>query len=601
MEQPIYAARLYHQQMRIAVIDRDRCQPKKCTLECMHYCPMVRNGQETIVMGDDGKPLISEALCMGCGICVHKCPFGVIQIIGLPEELKGELIHQYGENGFRLYRLPCPKEGKVVGLLGPNGIGKTTAVNILSGRVIPNLGNVGEEATWDAVLDYYSGTEHWEYMRRLAEGKLRCAVKPQYVDKIPALYSGKVSTLLAEVGDEESVQRVCEMFELTKVVKRDVSKLSGGELQRLALASTFLKDADVYFFDEPSSYLDIHQRLRVARIIRDLSKERAVMVVEHDLAVLDFLADTIYLLYGAEGAYGVVAQPRNVRNGINTYLSGFMREENVRFRDKPIVFEPHPPRHQWKTPPLFSFPELEKRFRGFTLHIRAGEIRVGEVVGVVGPNAIGKTTFVKMLAGVEKPSKGALDEHLDVSYKPQYIRPTFDGTFSELLCTMEEQMDLEFFSAEVEKPLQLTKLMEKNVQSLSGGELQRVAIAIAICRNADLYLIDEPSAYLDSNQRMEVAKLIRRVAEKRGCSTLVVDHDVYFLDLVSDALMVFKGVPSVRGESIGPLDMRKGMNHFLKSVDITFRRDEETKRPRINKPGSHLDREQKRLGEYYYE
>ena len=115
-----------------------------------------------------------------------------------------------------------------------------------------------------------------------------------------------------------------------------------------------------------------------------------------------------------------------------------------------------------------------------------------------------------------------------------------------------------------------------------------------------MYLLDEPSAYLDSNQRMEAAKTVRRVMEKRGRSALIVDHDIYFLDMVSDSIMVFSGHPGKEGRANGPFDMRAGMNMFLKEVDVTFRRDNDTNRPRINKPGSRLDREQKERGEYYY-
>ncbi|MBD3408121.1 MAG: ATP-binding cassette domain-containing protein, partial [Candidatus Lokiarchaeota archaeon] len=138
--------------MRIAVLLRDRCKPSHCSFECIKFCPRVRAGDETIINGEDGKPIISEELCVGCGICVHKCPCEAIKIIGLKQELETDLIHQFGKNGFRLFRLPVPKKGTCTGILGPNGIGKTTAIKILSGQLIPNLGNIDSNPTWEQVI-----------------------------------------------------------------------------------------------------------------------------------------------------------------------------------------------------------------------------------------------------------------------------------------------------------------------------------------------------------------------------------------------------------------------------------------------------------------
>lgn len=587
--------------MRIAVLLKDRCQPKRCNIECIKYCPKVRTGVQTITIEEKSKPVITEDLCAGCGICVHKCPFQAIKIIGLPDELEGEMMHQYGVNGFRLYRLPVPKEGLVTGILGPNGIGKSTSFRLLSGAEVPNLGNFENPPTKEQVLDHFAGTELKEFLEKVYEGKVRTALKPQYVDKLPSMSKGVVRELLDKVAERITVNEAADLLELKDVLDRPLPELSGGELQRVAIAATVLKDADVYFFDEPSSYLDIYQRLKVARIIHSLTEGRQVVVIEHDLAILDFLADNTYLVYGSEGAYGVYAQPRPVRTAINTYLDGYMREENIRFRDTSIVFDDRPPRGNWDAVSLVEYAALECIYPNFRLRVEPGSVNIGETVGVVGPNAIGKTTFVKILAGVIPPTNGMIPKNLKVSYKPQYIDPDFDGTVMELFhLSVKDFFETGFFKSEVEHPLTLKALYQKKLSTLSGGELQRVAIALSLSRDAEVYLLDEPSAYLDSNQRMEAAKTIRRVMEKRGRSALVVDHDIYFLDMVSDSIMVFSGRPGVEGRGEGPLDLRKGMNQFLKAVDVTFRRDNDTNRPRINKPGSRLDKEQKEKGEFYY-
>ena len=172
----------------------------------------------------------------------------------------------------------------------------------------------------------------------------------------------------------------------------------------------------------------------------------------------------------------------------------------------------------------------------------------------------------------------------------------FQGTVGELLETTDERGELRRYV----EAFSLSPLLDRPIDSLSGGELQRVAVGLALARDADMYLIDEPSAYMDSNQRMAAAKTIRRVMENQGKTGLIVDHDVYFIDMVSDSIMVFSGDPGHTGVGEGPFPMRDGMNRFLKMVGITFRRDADTNRPRINKLDSRLDREQKSSGEYYY-
>jgi ATP-binding cassette subfamily E protein 1 len=534
--------------------------------------------------------------------CVKKCPFDAIRIIGLPDELEGEMVHRYGRNKFRLFRLPVPKEGRVMGLLGPNGIGKTTVINILSGNLVPNVGEYEREPSWDEVLERYAGTELHGYLRHVADGEWRTSLKPQYVDMLPRIHKGEVRTLLEGVDERGELDALVQALELEGFLDHDIRNLSGGELQRTAIAATLLKDAHAYFLDEPSSYLDIYQRLRVARVIHELSKRRPTVVVEHDLAILDFLADVVYLLYGEKGAYGIVAQPRPVRTAINVYLSGYLKEENIRFRDREIRFESRPPRAEWASEPLLSFSALEVELDSFVLTTDAGAVKRGEVVGIVGPNATGKTTFVKVLAGMLPPRSGSVSSGVNVSYKPQYIRLEYEGSVRELLLgRIGRAVETSYFKTEIAGPLELDPIMEKEVNSLSGGEQQRVSIALCLGREADIYLLDEPSAYLDSNQRMQAAKALRRAMENAGRTALVVDHDVYFVDMVSDSIMVFTGVPAREGHGSGPFPMRDGMNRFLKNVGVTFRRDLDTKRPRINKPGSKLDRQQKSAGEYYYE
>ncbi len=577
---------------RIAVIEKTKCNPEKCDWLCVRLCPVNREDKDCIIK--DKKAVIKEELCTGCGICQNRCPFGAISIINLPEQLEKDLIHRYGQNGFLLYRLPIPKDGEVVGLLGRNGIGKTTALNILAGIIQPNLGK--DKAGYEDMIKLFRGTEIQAYFTKMKEGKIKVAYKPQKVDNIPRQYKGKVKELLKKVDEKNKLNEVVKELEIEKILDNDIKNISGGELQRVAIAATALKKANVYYFDEPSSYLDIKQRLKVARFIRKLAEEgAAVMVVEHDLIVLDYIADKIHLFYGKESGFGVVSQPMASKAGINTYLEGYLKSENVRFRDKKIEFMAKAPTKTRTAKELTKWPSISKKLDKFSLEAEDGTVNVREVTGIIGQNATGKTTFVKMLAGVLQPDNGKVELKLKISYKPQYLNIEEDNIVSTVLAKA-----IKNYSHILVRPLEIEPLLLKKLSELSGGELQRVAIALCLSQDADLYLLDEPSAYLDVEQRLHASKAINEVMEEKGTSALVVDHDLLFIDYLSQRLLVFEGEPSVKGHVGKPLSMEEGMNKLLKELNITLRRDEETKRPRINKEGSVKDREQKKSGKLYY-
>jgi len=550
------------------------------------------------VFGDDGKAIISEELCVGCGICVNKCPFSCIMIIGLPEALD-KPTHRYGQNGFALYGLPTPQVGKVTGILGPNGIGKSTSVQILSGALVPNFGE--ETGDWDTVLEHYAGTGMYDYFKNVVDGKIKVSQKPQYVDMIPNAFKGKTRDLLEGTDERGVMDELVEKLDLSHIINRNIGELSGGELQRVAIAACAARDADFYFFDEISPYLDIYQRINSSKLIQELAKDKAVLVVEHDLAILDMLSDVVQVAYGMPSGYGVITHPKGVRIAINQYLKGYLPEENVRVRPDAITFEVHPPRVATDIATLLDYNAFSKKYGdGFSLKSDSGSLKEGEVIGIVGPNGIGKSTFVKILAGEVKPDEGELESEVSISYKPQYIKVDSFMQVRQFLRSITRRFDTSYYEAEIIKPLQLESLFDKMLNDLSGGELQRVAIAACLSKDADLYILDEPSAHLDVEQRSLATKAIKRFAENNGKTAMVVDHDIYMIDMLSERLIVFEGEPAVFGIAHPPSSMQKGMNKFLSDLGITFRRDEETIRPRVNKKDSRLDREQKAKGEYYY-
>ena len=205
---------------------------------------------------------------------------------------------------------------------------------------------------------------------------------------------------MKNVDERGDLDRIIDVLELKNIIDSNVSELSGGELQRVAIAATVLKDANVYLFDEPTSYLDIKQRMKIARFIKELANERtAVMVIEHDLIILDYMTDMIHLMYGKEGAYGVVSGLKTTKAGINVYLSGYLKEENVRFRDEHIKFQSSAPTVEKREFMLTQWPCIHHKLGKFSLDAEDGKLYRGDVVGILGQNGIGKTTFVKILAG----------------------------------------------------------------------------------------------------------------------------------------------------------------------------------------------------------
>ncbi len=578
---------------RICIVKKEKCNPMGCgDYLCIRVCPVNRKGDECIFKTDDGKVGINEELCIGCGICPKKCPFEALDVVNLPEELKKEPVHRYTENGFALYNLPIPINNKVVGIIGKNGIGKTTALKILAGVEKPNLGNIGKPAGYDELIDYFKGSEAQGFFEKLKKGKVTVSYKLQQVDLIPKQYKGKVKDLLKKVDEKNELDKIADVLELNEILDHDIKKISGGELQRVAIAACVLKKADVYFFDEPTSYLDVKQRLKISSFIRSLVNENTgVMVVEHDLIILDYMADLIHLMYGKSSAYGVVSQPKSAKAGINVYLSGYLKEENVRFREQEIKFEARPPVDIKKINLLTEWETFKHKLGKFELEANKGNIYKQDIVGILGENAIGKTTFVRILAG---DIKGHELKGLRMSYKPQYLEQN-----NELVINFLQEA-VQKYDVQLIRPLELKPLFMRKLNELSGGELQRVWIAKCLSQDSDLMLMDEPSAYLDIEQRLRLGKIVKDMLKITERSALIVDHDLLFIDTISDRLIVFEGKPAIHGIVKGPFSMEQGMNNFLKNIELTFRRDEESKRPRINKPGSQKDEEQKKSGKLYY-
>ncbi|KAF8821524.1 putative ATP-binding cassette sub-family E member 1 [Cardiosporidium cionae] len=668
--------------LRIAIVNSDRCKPKKCRQECKRNCPVVRTGKLCIEVDSTSKiAWISETLCIGCGICVKKCPFEAISIINLPKDLGKETTHRFGPNTFKLHRLPVPRSGQVLGLVGTNGIGKSTALKILAGKLKPNLGNYSNPPEWSDILISFRGSELQNFFKHMLEDDIKAIIKPQYVDHITKQVEETMLSIFQRIGNAERVSKVMEDLELSHLKDRNVKDLSGGELQRFAIATVIVRDSDVYMFDEPSSYLDVSQRIRAAQVIRNVvNHNNYIIVVEHDLSVLDYLSDYVCCLWGKPGAYGVVTTPFSVREGINVFLEGFIPTENLRFREESLNFkvtvDVDDAEEEIKRLHFYKYPPMVKQLGSFKLAVSSGDFSESEIIVLLGKNGAGKTTLIRMewdgmewkWGGVEVGWSGSGVEWkwggVEVGWKWDGVGWSgvgWSGVEMGMLAGVlaPDNMDaidmpkLTFlqplFQTDVIKPMQLDNLYDQEVQFLSGGELQRVALVVALGKPADIYLIDEPSAHLDSEQRIIAARVIKRFVLHTKKTAFVVEHDFIMATYLADRVIVFDGNVGKRlfGESLlreisllqcvscrgftcfshvcgvlfyqcdivlsgnmkfvfrvdciahSPEPLVLGMNCFLAKLEITFRRDPTNYRPRINKLDSVKDKDQKLAGTYF--
>lgn len=598
--------------VRVAVVDRDYCKPSKCNLECIRFCPINRSRKKKAVdlAEDKSRAVIFEDVCIGCGICVKKCPFSAISIVNLPDELEKVLVHRYGENMFKLYNLPTPKTGSILGIIGRNGSGKSTSIKILSGQLKPNLGRYSNPPEWDEVIRSFRGTELQTYLSKLANNEIKAVVKPQYIELARKALKGTVRDMLKKADERGVYSDLVKALNIERILDRSISELSGGELQKFLIAAVLSKNTNAYFFDEPCSYLDVRERLRVARSIVEFANpaRNYVVVVEHDLMILDYISDYVVIMYGEPGVYGVSSKPYSTRVGINHYLKGYLPAENMLIREEEVRFKVSARGESAGKQefPILAWSNIEYTYPSskFRLIVPPGRVHSGEVIGVLGPNGIGKTTFIKLLSGELKPVSGdILIKPERVVIKPQEVSPSIMSE-ETVLANLKKASQLvvdptSWLYVELIKRMRINRLLERNISDLSGGELQKVAIAVTLAQEADVYFLDEPSAYLDVEERIAVARVIRRIVEERRKTAIVVEHDLMLQAFVSDKIMVFWGEPAVEGVASSPLDPREGLNLLLKNLDVTVRRDPESGRPRINKPGSVLDREQRQRGLYY--
>lgn len=647
---------------RIAIVDKDKCKPEKCARECMKYCPPQRSGKRVIDIEDIGINLggvsktdiltinnnnkskklakIAENLCIGCNQCVKVCPFDAIRIVNLPEENPKDIVHRYSANGFRLYKLPIMKTNTIIGIIGENGVGKTTLIEILSDKIRPNFEMLKTTISEKDIISRFRGTVLQDYLKELYNGDLVFSVKEQKIKNtlhnIPKHFTVNdyINTLNVKINDSDdsydsddsdecTINKTYRSLDIHRIKNNPIHTLSGGELQRLMCWITSTKPANVYIFDEPSNYLDIKQRLEVSKLIKSLqSIGKYVIVIEHDLSLLDFICDEIYIVYGKPGAYGIVSKPLSTLEGINMYLDGFISTQNVRFREEQFNMKPaiesydnsqsvYNAQNQENEKLIngtnvIEYPDSKVSFNNYTLNIPASGINTNNnIIVVMGENGTGKTTFINWIAKKLGMSVSLKEQSTNIKkYEKNGAYPTVSELINKKIKSLYYDKQ---FQTDVVQKLDIELLESRYINELSGGEMQRVMILLCLGTQADIYLIDEPSANLDVDYRLKVTKMIKRYMINNKKIAYIIEHDIMmsvsFAQELGSKILIIKqeqiNKDNVKICSVSSyLDFHNGINNVLKLMNITMRLSNHN-RPRINKCNSQLEQEQKKQGNYY--
>lgn len=604
---------------RLAIIDSNKCKPTKCNKECKTWCPVERQGKQCVDIEDVGTMVktklakISETNCIGCGICVKKCPFDAISIVNVPSEFGQFITHRYGENGFRLYNLPTLRQGQIHGIIGSNGGGKSSILNIFSGVVIPNFENFEKTPTAKTVLASFRGNETQKYFQKLYKNELKIVTKIQHVESCvdPSLTVKEYILSKTDVFKNDLITQL----DITNLLEKNMRMLSGGELQRVLCATTLMISADVYVFDEPSNFLDIKQRLKLAKAIKNtISSDKYCLIVEHDLSMLDYMSDYISIIYGAPTAFGTSSLPHSTAEAINMYFDGYLPAENVRFRttgyklnDIGEIYE-----NSIDATVTYSYPETTITYPNYKCKIEGGTFPTSSNINIVlGENGSGKTTFINYVHDIIKK-----DNTLTISMKDQNLNMTkfklADGTYpsvQELFYrTIKSSTVDPLFISDVVKPLNIDKIKDRKINELSGGELQRVCICLCLGTDAQLYCIDEPSACLDIEQRMIIVKIIKKFVMHNNKIAFVIEHDLLMAMMMAQETNSQVIVATENDESTNdsksytinaPIKSKDGIDKLLQEMNITVRTEQQHGRPRINKMNSSKDKEQKACNKYY--
>ena len=461
------------------------------------------------------------------------------------------------------------EDGQFVVLCGESGCGKTTVTRLING-LIPHY--YEGKMTGEVWVNGAKVSEQPLYDTAAVVGSVFQNPRSQFfnVDTTSEITFGCENLGQPEKDIRERLAKTVRDFRLEKLMDRNIFHLSGGEKQKIACAGVSIMEPDVLVMDEPSSNLDAASILDLSKILAFWkSQGKTIIVSEHRLYYLRGLADRfIYLADGqvshdySAAEFEQLTEQQRSNMGLRTFALERLLPPVLPQQEK-TALALHNFRFAYKNEPE-------------TLHIMDCEIPTNRIVGIIGNNGAGKSTFSRCFCGLEKRCgeivwngrKYRPKDRLSTCYMvmQEVNHQLFtESVLDEVLISMEEENQER--AEEILNRLDLLAFKDRHPMSLSGGQKQRVAIASAIASKRSILFFDEPTSGLDYKHMKEVANVLRQVRDT-GITVYVITHDLeLILDCCTD-IVHFENGSIIDQFQMDEAGLEKIRNYFIKGVSV---------------------------------